>query len=200
MMSDDQVLNESQRDALQELGNVAMGSAADSLARQFELFVSLSIPTVTLAQSSSELFAAHQGAGELVCCGHQALTLGAIEGVAGVIIAKDDLQQLAALQASGDDHQALLQRVTELVAVSASNAMADMLGGTSTLEPAQVLAQQAPAQLLASLPALVQQPSVLSINMAYQFENQAFEAECFLIFSAASVAPLIQALEQILAD
>ena len=39
-------LNEEQRDALQELMNVAMGQGADRLARLTETFVTLSVPRI----------------------------------------------------------------------------------------------------------------------------------------------------------
>ncbi|MEM9101563.1 MAG: hypothetical protein AAGB12_04515 [Pseudomonadota bacterium] len=45
-------LTEDQRDCLQELSNIAMGQAGDSLARFLEVFVHLSVPKIQIVQTS----------------------------------------------------------------------------------------------------------------------------------------------------
>ena len=44
----DLALTEDQRDCLQEVVNVAMGQAGDSLARFLEVFIHLSVPRIRL--------------------------------------------------------------------------------------------------------------------------------------------------------
>ena len=51
-MSDNElVLNEELRDVYQEVTNVAMGQAADSLARLLDVFVVLPIPNVNILEA-----------------------------------------------------------------------------------------------------------------------------------------------------
>ncbi len=51
-MSEFVTFTEDQRDCLQEIVNVAMGEAGDSLARFLETFVNLSVPQISLVKSS----------------------------------------------------------------------------------------------------------------------------------------------------
>jgi chemotaxis protein CheC len=46
------VLNEDQRDALQEVANLAMGQAATRLARLLDTFIELSVPRVQVVEIS----------------------------------------------------------------------------------------------------------------------------------------------------
>ncbi|MFB9123081.1 chemotaxis protein CheC, partial [Paraburkholderia dipogonis] len=46
------VLNEDQRDALQEVANLAMGQAATRLARLLDAFIELSVPRVKVVEVS----------------------------------------------------------------------------------------------------------------------------------------------------
>ena len=56
------ILSEDQRDCYQELTNVAMGQAADRLARLLDAYVVLPIPRISVIESS-ELNMALQDAG-----------------------------------------------------------------------------------------------------------------------------------------
>ncbi len=49
-MNETLALSEDQRDCLQEVVNVAMGQAGDSLARFLEVFINLSVPRIRLVQ------------------------------------------------------------------------------------------------------------------------------------------------------
>ena len=58
-MSAELILNEDYRDALQEISNVAMGQAADKLARLLDTFVVLSIPHIEVMGPSDIVMALH---------------------------------------------------------------------------------------------------------------------------------------------
>lgn len=51
-MNSAHALSEDQRDCLQEIVNVAMGQAGDSLARYLETFINLSVPKIRLVDSA----------------------------------------------------------------------------------------------------------------------------------------------------
>lgn len=86
------LLNEEQRDALQELMNISMGQAANALARLIETRITLSIPKIVAA--TPEDFAALLNDNEGSWFTRQSF-LGSVNGEAITLLAKEGCEALA---------------------------------------------------------------------------------------------------------
>jgi chemotaxis protein CheC len=177
-------LSEDQRDALQELCNVAMGQAGDSLARLLNQFVELSIPHIQLhdAQSLSAgiapLFVAPP-----VVAGAQNFRLSdgedPVEGQAIVTVpttALIELQNLLGIT----DQRALLLKLTSVIA-------GDFLWGLGQQLELSI-APDAPSwhgviadtqTMLATLPHVYQ--STLCVDLNYRLEEHNFQCGLILL-------------------
>ena len=92
------VLNEDQRDALQEVANLAMGQAATRLARLLDAFIELSVPRVKVVAVSEAAQALREMTGieDSVSAVRQGFRSD-IKGEALVICRSDSIEQLCSL-------------------------------------------------------------------------------------------------------
>lgn len=195
-------LSDDQRDALQELCNVAMGQAGDSLARLLNHFVELSIPNIqlhdvqSLPAGISPLFIAPP-----VIAGAQVFRIAAaaqasVEGLAIVTVpttALVALQQLLAI----NDQRALLLKLTSVIA-------GDFLWGLGQ-QLEMSIAPDAAAwhgviadtnSMLATLPRIYQ--STLCVDLNYRLEQHNFQCGLILLLPDQAFVYLQNRLQELL--
>lgn len=122
------MLTEDQRDALQELMNVAMGQAADQLARLTDTFVVLSVPRIHSAFSLSDAQVPEELGGCQVVDVTRQSFLGQMRGEAFVCFGCHGADQLADLMGY-DEHdtqqrEELMLDVTNILSGACINSLA----------------------------------------------------------------------------
>ena len=194
-MNRSMALSEDQRDCLQEICNVAMGQAGDSLARLLGAFVHLSIPAIEVV-SAQRLAAAVAGEGER---GHvigaqrfgEALVLYAEPGI-------DELQRVLADSGERIDPSRLtLADVTGVLAGTCVEALVTQLCEQVQLGTPRMLGAAEQKQLLA-------QPRAghdsLMVSIHYELESGRFTCDLVLLLDEAAGERLLASLDSMLAD
>jgi chemotaxis protein CheY-P-specific phosphatase CheC len=195
-------LTEDQRDALQELCNVAMGQAGDSLARLLNHFVELSIPTIklhdvqSLPVGISPLFIDPP-----VIAGAQVFRIAAhdadqVEGLAIVTVPTPALHALQNLMAV-NDQRALLLKLTSVIA-------GDFLWGLGQQLDLSI-APDSPTwhgviadtdSMLATLPRIYH--STLCVDLNYRLEQHNFQCGLILLLPDQAFVYLQNRLQELL--
>jgi chemotaxis protein CheC len=115
--------NEDIRDALQEVANVAVGQAADKIARGFGTFVQMPIPRVQIIDSSDiQMALSAAGASAKVTAVTQAFIGSGISGEALLMFTDANIKELASLMGHTGS-------ITENVELELVLEMASMLNG-----------------------------------------------------------------------
>ena len=145
-----EILNADQKDALQEISNIAMGTAAAGLAKVLESFVRLSVPRITIVETSR---IADRLAGSLpphreVSAVRQAF-YGPVEGEVVVVFGQDGCNELADLLAHDGDtsdgvKEELLLDVSNILVGACINGIAHQLATELSFSPPEVLCRAVP--------------------------------------------------------
>jgi chemotaxis protein CheC len=141
----DQFLDSDQKDALQEISNIAMGSAASGLATVLESFVRLSIPRISIIETSrltARLSETFPGLPE-VSAVRQAF-YGHMEGEVIVLFGQDGCQELADLlghsrETAESVKEELLLDVSNILIGACMNGMAHQLGYLLSFSPPAIM-------------------------------------------------------------
>lgn len=199
-MTDIHVLSEDQRDCLQELFNVAMGQAGDALARKLRRFVRLSIPRISLLNSSElkALFVSKAGSRPVSAVRHR--VSGLVPGESLVVFFDASVENLSTeLSAEGVsvDELALGGELAELLGQVCLQGFAAELALPLTLGEGASLGHRVSAQsLLGTEEAGWQRALVLDIN--YQLECCDFNCDLFFLIPDEAVTTLLARVDQIL--
>jgi len=189
------MLSEDQRDALQELMNVAMGQAADQLARLTDTFVVLSVPRIHSAASISEAQLPDiLGAEQMVDITRQSF-LGQVRGEAFVCFGSHGADQLAELMGYEEDstqqREELMLDVTNILSGACINGLAQQFEIPVSYGAPSVFSRHAPFKQAMSVKAL---QSHQALFMEIRFEVQACHFTCDLLLCIAE-----EAVENVLA-
>jgi CheY-like chemotaxis protein len=182
-------------DGLREVANVAMGRAADLLARLLEVFVVLPVPRVNLLETGELQMALHHAAGSqdvsAVC---QGFIGGGIAGEALLLFHESSYTDLAALL---HYKESLDQGAkVELLVDTASLLIGACLKGLA--DQMDISFSQSHPMLLgrhASIPDLVRRnaeswSNILTIDLGFTIEKHNISANLLLLFTDASLASL----------
>lgn len=193
-------LSEDLRDGIQEISNIAVGEAADKIARNFSTFVKIPIPKVNLVEAADimmALSAVEQGA--RVTAVTQPFFGAGVSGEALLIItdaSMSELSQLMGYQTTYSDHQQI-----ELVLE-----MASLLNGSCI----QGLCEQLDISVLLKHPSMLGQHSslkeiltemrfpwhqTLAIELNYSFEGYNITCDLLILFHEDSLAALFRQLD-----
>lgn len=193
------------RDALQEVSNVAMGVAGESLAQLTNSFVQLSIPQIRYLEAGQLSVALGnlpvQTPVSVVGC-PAAL---ADEDVYALVAVADssfqDLGQQMARDVSSDGaQQALLLDIAQTLLSACLPELSVQLEAPASAAPAEisVLAMHTPVDACA-VPALDFSAGMLSVEINYHLEAHAFNCDLVLLFPAHTLPWLQQRLAALLA-
>ncbi|MFM0629565.1 chemotaxis protein CheC [Paraburkholderia xenovorans] len=202
------VLNEDQRDALQEVANLAMGQAATRLARLLDAFIELSVPRVKVVAVSEAAQALREMTGieDTVSAVRQGFRSD-IKGEALVICRSDSIEQLCALVSdpySRSAYEAVSQ--TELVFDVANvltgacvSCILDQLGRTPIFSAPGLLGE---AMTLDEVfqPGVLQWEVALLVEVNFALEDQSFRAHLVMLMAEESIRHMNDALDALLSS
>jgi len=203
-------LNEDQRDCLQEIVNVAMGQAGDSLARFLEVFINLSVPRIRLVLSS-DLGKALQdmvGSVEYVSAVRQgfysALDGKGMRGEAIVVFSEASFKELADLLAYEDElndqaERELLLDVTNIINGACLNGIAEQIENELAYSPPSILGQHISLASVVS-PENVHWEQALLVEINYTLENRSFRCNLLLLMPGEAIEVVKAALDKRLAE
>jgi chemotaxis protein CheC len=203
-------LSEDQRDCLQEIVNVAMGQAGDSLARFLEVFINLSVPRIRLVD------AAHLGGTLIEMVGHadkiSAVRQGfytqgdgnGMRGEAIVLFSDTSFKELADLLAYEDEldehaERELLLDVTNVLNGACLNGIAEQIQTELAYSPPSVLGQHIPVgDVIAKENLRWLQALLVEIN--YTLENRSFSCNLLMLMPGEAIDVVKAAMDRLLED
>lgn len=196
-------LTDAQRDCYQEITNVAMGQAADRLARLLDVYVVLPIPKVNLIEASELHMALQDARGDdglsAVC---QGFIGSGIAGEALLLFNDTSVQDLASLlnyqgQRSPWTTEELLMDISSLLTGACINGLGDQLGIHFNQSHPEIIGRGRRAEeLLKSGPYPWHQ--TLAIEIHYSVEHMNIDCTVLLLFTEDSVPKLNKKIDFLL--
>ncbi|MDO3385696.1 histidine kinase [Gilvimarinus sp. SDUM040013] len=199
------LLNEDQRDCLQEIANVAMGQSADRLARLLDVFVVLSIPNVSILNPNDivmtlqSLQSLDEGQDKLtgVC---QGFIGDGIAGEALLIFNGTDYRDLAQLLKYDDtkeNRSEILMDTTNVLGGACLHSLAQQLDTHFSLGPPTLLGEHY------DIPELLKKReiswnSALVVEINYTIEDHRVNCDLLLVISENCINGLVQKLNYLL--
>jgi len=201
-MTKTSVLNEDQRDCLQEISNVAMGQAGDHLARLLDAFVILSIPHVDIL-TPAEIAMAVQTVDEHSVSGIcQGFIGGGIAGEAMLLFNETSFVDLAKLMKFKEElndvtERELLADSTNILVGALLRGIAEQLDIEFSFGPPAIMGQhQELDKLLMSNNVRWNHTLVIEVN--YQIEGYNVQCDLLVVITESSLPRLFGKLEYLL--
>lgn len=187
--------NEDLRDGIQEIANVAVGAAADKIARSFSTFVQIPIPRVHLLAAADIMMALSAvETGARVTAVTQSFFGSGISGEALLIFtdaSMHDLSQLMGYREANDDHQQveLVLEMASLLNGSSIQGICSQLDISVLLKHPTLLGQHTSlSDILSSAKFPWQQ--ALAIELNYAFEAYAITCDLIILVHEQSLPSL----------
>jgi chemotaxis protein CheY-P-specific phosphatase CheC len=197
------LLEEDYRDALQEISNVAMGQAADLLARLLNVFVELPIPRVTVIERSElKMAIASLEDEEQVSAVCQGFAGDSITGEAMLIFNDSSYSDISKLMNYDGEHSPdveleLLMDVSNILIGACLKGIAEQLDSDFSQGHPNVLGQHTALSTL--LNANVSSwKSALAIEIHYKIENLNINCDLLLLFTEESLQRLTTKISYLL--
>lgn len=193
--------SEDQRDCLQEICNVAMGRAADALARQYEVFIRLSIPVIKIVEGSdlAHSLSGYQGEDKI----YAAAQLFSSErrgpdlsGMAMVVLSEAsfaDLRILAPAHLSDED---LLTQCCLVMAQTCLDALSEDWGLGFECQPPQQMSAANVGAVCQSIAADWRRLLVVEIN--FRMEGREYSGDLLLLFPNQAIEAMGERLDELL--
>ena len=198
-------LDSDQKDALQEISNIAMGSAASGLATVLESFVRLSIPRISIVETSrltarlSETFPQHRE----VSAVRQAF-YGQLGGEVIVLFGEEECNELADLlghsrETTESVKEELLLDVSNILIGACINGIARQLGFELSFSPPAILCRGVFVDRVFSghMPVCEQ---ALLIQIDFALEARSFGCNVLTFLTPESFEPLRTSIARFLAS
>jgi chemotaxis protein CheC len=198
-----EVLDDDQKDALQEIANIAMGIAGAGLAKVLESFVRLSVPRIRIVETSriSDWFLASLPSDRNVSAVRQAF-YGQLEGEVVALFGEDGCNDLADLL--GHQH-GIGQAINEELLLDVSNILIGATMNGIVHQLGSELSFSAPAIMCSGVPFVRvfagQQPictQALLIQIDFSLEARKFSCHLLTFLTAESFEPLRKSLSRFL--
>ena len=197
------VLSEDHREALQEIVNIGMGAAGDSLARALGIFVKLSIPRIQLvhvtqlAQKVGEMV----GSSENVTAVQQAFFSHWL-GETITIFQREGNHELGKLlhypqDLDADAEAELLLDVANILCGACMNGIAENLNVELNFSPPSILQENTPAAEIFN-PLNMQWEYALLLEVNFKLENHNFTAHLLTLMSQDSIEILCTDVDRFL--
>ena len=202
------VLTEDQRDALQEVANLAMGQAATRLARLLDSFIELSVPRVKVVVVSEAAQALREMTGieDAVSAVRQGFRSD-IKGEALVICRSDGIEQLCSLVSdpyANSSYEAVSQRelmfdVANVLTGACVSSILDQLGRTPVFSAPGLLGN---AMTLDEVfqPDVLQWQVALLVEVNFALEDQSFRAHLVMLMAEESIRQMNGALDELISS
>jgi chemotaxis protein CheC len=196
-------LNADQKDALQEISNIAMGTAASGLAKVLDSFVRLSVPRISIVETSriAELLAANFPQHHEISAVRQAF-YNQVDGEVVVIFGEEgwrDLADLLDYDADGPEtsKQELLLEVSNILVGACMNGITQQLGSQISYSPPEILCRAEPLDRLF----VGHRPTcdmALLIEIDFSLEARSFSCHMLTFFAPESFETLRTSLSRFL--
>ncbi|QLC74479.1 chemotaxis protein CheC [Pseudomonas sp. LPB0260] len=197
-------LSEDQRDALQELMNVAMGQGADRLARLTETFVTLSVPRIhPVGVANSALLEQLMLASQPVIITRQSF-LGRLRGEVIVCFGENGADQLAGLMGyegaeKGGIQDELVLDVTNILTGACINGLAQQVEmKVSYGSPSLFSRGRSLQEVLGSQEFQDHQALVLEIH--FEVATHSFYCDLLVCITEDTVDTVIELIDRLLSD
>ncbi|WP_025602044.1 chemotaxis protein CheC [Burkholderia sp. WSM2230] len=202
------VLNEDQRDALQEVANLAMGQAATRLARLLDSFIELSVPRVRVVAVSEAAQALREMTGieDPVSAVRQGFRSD-IKGEALVICRSDSVDDLCALVSdpySRSTYESVSQKelmfdVANVLTGACVSCILDQLGRTPVFSAPGLLGDSLTLDEVFQ-PGVLQWEVALLVEVNFTLEDQSFRAHLVMLMAEESIRHMNDALDALLSS
>lgn len=196
--------SEEHRDCLQEICNIAMGAAGESLANFANVFVNLSIPKIRYIDPNQikEALVSLEGS-DKVSAVVQRFHIDSQQAFALVVITEPSFNDLAAsagreLSCEREAEQ-LLRDLSHTINNTCLPRLAEMMESSFGCDNPQVLSLHVPLDEL-SLQDIAGWDHVISVEINYHLENHPFNCDLLLLLPDNMVGQLVDALESLLND
>lgn len=182
-------------DGLREISNIAMGRAADLLARLLEVFVEMPVPKVNhLEAGELQMALLHAAGNEDVSALCQGFIGGGISGEALLLLHESSYTDLAALlrhpEALDDPGKIeLLMDTASLLIGAFMNGLADQLDISFSLSHPMLLGQHADIATMVSRRD-GKAEKVLAIELGFKIEHHKVGAHLLVLFTESSLSSL----------
>jgi len=198
-------LTDEQKEVLQEIVNIGMGLAGDSLARILKTFVELSIPRISLISVDNLNTEITQLVGDkaLVTAVRQAF-FSYWRGEAIVVYDQNGCNELASLMGYNEDldrnaEVELLLDVGNVLVGACINGIAEQLGVDVNFSPPSVVAANIPVERLFD-PKKMTWKYTLLLEVNFGLENMRFKSHLFTMMSEETIMTLKKDLDGFLED
>jgi len=205
-LTHEQMLNEDQRDALQEIANIGMGLAGARLATLLGEFIQLSIPSITPVRVEDLPAVLNQfiGGQEFVTVVRQAFTCD-VRGEALVLLGDDAIPELWELMGYDPEADTLNTATEQEVLIDLSNlitgaclsCMFEQLGRSLTFSPPTLMGRRVSLTELLRPEAMAWEVSLL-VEVKFSIENHTFCAHLVMFTGEDSLNTLKMALDELL--
>lgn len=202
------VLNEDQRDALQEVANLAMGQAATRLARLLDAFIELSVPRVRVVgvSEAAQTLREMTGIQDTVSAVRQGFRSD-IKGEALVICRSDSIEQLCSLVSdpySRSAYEAVSQQelvfdVANVLTGACVSSILDQLGRTPVFSAPGLLGEAMTLEEVFQ-PGVLQWEVALLVEVNFALEDQSFRAHLVMLMAEESIRHMNGALDALLSS
>ncbi|GAB1256723.1 hypothetical protein [Aurantivibrio plasticivorans] len=196
--------SEEHRDCLQELCNVAMGAAGESLADFAKVFVNLSIPKIRYIQPSqiSEALSSLHGV-DRVSSAAQFFSMGEHGGYSMVVITDPSFEDLASTTGrelvNDEARKQLLLDLTLCINNTCLPQLAELMESSIEVCEPDLLSLHVPLEQLAFTD-IASWDHVVSVEINYHLEDHPFNCDLLLLLPDEVVEALVEALESLLND
>lgn len=202
------VFTEEQRDALQELANLAMGQAATRLARLLDTFIELSVPRVRVvrAEDAAQTLREMTGIDESVTAVRQGFRSD-IKGEALVICRSSGVGHLCALVNDPYMHSAydsvsqteLMFDVSNVLTGACVSCILNQLDRTPIFSPPGMLGEKISLEDVFQSDVLAWKVALL-LEVNFALEDQMFRAHLVMLMAEDSIRRMNDALDALLSS
>ncbi|WP_255987412.1 chemotaxis protein CheC [Chitinolyticbacter albus] len=199
-MIDHLLLTPDQRDALQEVTNIAMGQAGSQLAQILESFVQLSVPRINITESAaiSTGIAQLVGTPQSITAVRQAFN-GTLRGEAMVMYDQDGCRDLADLMGYEDDldgaaDRELLLDVSNVLVGACLNGIAELLQAKLSFSAPTIMAENVEVGRLINPQQLTWNYALL-VEVHFTLEVRDFTCHLLTLMPEESILTLKSALD-----
>ena len=200
-----QSYSEDQTDALQEVANIAMGQAGDSLARILGNFVTLSVPRIRqiAVQELADTVIDMVGDEEEVSAVRQAF-YSSLRGEAIVIFTQSGADELAGLLGYEDEaddaaEQELLLEIGNLLVGAILNGISETLGTELGFSAPSLMAERSPLPEILT-PEQLSWEQALLVEVNFAVEKHRFKSHLLMFMTEETIETLRHILDDFMDD
>lgn len=193
------MLSEDQRDALQEITNIGMGRAGDSIARIFHEFVELSVPLIQTVEGSGIAAKITELVGDKDVSGVRQAFHGSLRGEVLVIYDHQHCNQLAGLLGYEPEADAsvsnteLLLDVTNVLVGACLSGMAEQLQVEMGFSAPSLMGTHGPSWSLLQAEQITTEYA-LFVEVNFTLERHSFHCHLIILMSDAQIALIERAV------